>query len=163
MAFKKLLALPLLLSLTACAGVLPGSSPSDQATPRSEPAQEEQTRFYYDFDDILVPKEMELTPKNSLLLETPQVKAGVIQFKGRVEPISLFDFFQTNMPKDGWQLRSYIKYGRYLMVYEKPDRDCVISIDESSLTTSMEIWVTPRINGTGASTFSPQLERNLAQ
>jgi hypothetical protein len=163
MALKKLLALPLLLSLTACAGVLPGTGPSDQSpSAQAEPAQEEQTRFYYDFDDILVPKEMELSPEDSLLLETPQVKAGVIHFKGRVEPISLFNFFQTNMPKDGWHLRSYIKYGRYLMVYEKPDRDCVISIDETSLTTALEIWVTPRIGGTGSS-FSPQLERDLAQ
>ena len=162
MILKKLLIASSLLLLTGCAGVLPGTGSSDPQAQGAAPAQEEQTRFYYDFDDILVPKEMELSPKNSLLLETPQVKAGVIQFAGRVEPISLFDFFQTNMPKDGWQLRSYIKYGRYLMVYEKPDRDCVISIDESSLTTSMEIWVTPRIGGT-STTFNPQIERTLAQ
>ena len=79
-----------------------------------------------------------------------------------MEPISLFNFFQTNMPKDGWQLRSYIKYGRYLMVWEKTDRDCVISIDETSLNTTLEVWVTPRIGGS-STTFTPQLERNLAQ
>ena len=161
MSLKKILVASALLCLTGCAGVLPGTGSSESQAPGSTPAQEEQTRFYYDFDDILVPKEMELSPKDSLLLETPQVKAGVIQFQGRVEPISLFDFFQVNMPKDGWQLRSYIKYGRYLMVWEKADRDCVISIDETSLTTTMEIWVTPRI-GT-STTLNPQMERNLAQ
>ena len=99
---------------------------------------------YYDFDDILVPKEMKLVPKLSLLFETPELKAGVIFFEGRVDPVSLFDFFMTNMPKDNWQLRSYFKYGRYIMVFEKRDKDCIISIDEKTLTTELEMWITPR-------------------
>ncbi len=99
---------------------------------------------YYDFDDILIPKEMKLVPKLSLLFETPEIKAGVIFFEGRVDPVSLFNFFMTNMPKDNWQLRSYFKYGRYIMVFEKPDKDCIVSINEKTLTTELEMWITPR-------------------
>jgi len=100
---------------------------------------------YYDFEDILVPKEMKLVTSSSLLFETPQLKAGVIFFEGRVDPVSLFDFFVNNMPKDNWQLRSYFKYGRYMLVFEKPDKDCIISINEKALTTELEMWVTPRL------------------
>jgi hypothetical protein len=99
---------------------------------------------YYDFDDILIPKEMKLVPKQSLLFETPEIKAGVISFEGRVDPVSLFNFFMTNMPKDEWQLRSYFKYGRYIMVFEKTDKDCIVSINEKTLTTELEMWITPR-------------------
>jgi hypothetical protein len=99
---------------------------------------------YYDFDDILIPKEMKLVPKLSLLFETPELKAGVIFFEGRVDPVSLFNFFMTNMPKDNWQLRSYFKYGRYIMVFEKADKDCIVSINEKTLTTELEMWITPR-------------------
>ena len=83
-------------------------------------------------------------PKLSLLFETPELKAGVIFFEGRVDPVSLFNFFMTNMPKDNWQLRSYFKYGRYIMVFEKADKDCIVSINEKTLTTELEMWITPR-------------------
>jgi hypothetical protein len=101
---------------------------------------------YYDFDDILIPKEMKLVPNLSLLFETPEIKAGVIYFEGRVDPVSLFNFFMTNLPKDNWQLRSYFKYGRYIMVFEKPDKDCIVTINEKTLTTELEMWITPRTN-----------------
>jgi len=145
---KKLavLALSTLFFLPSCATTLkpkPGASPS--GTQASGEAPQASPDSYYDFQDILVPKEMKLVPKSSLLFETPQLKAGVIFFEGRVDPVSLFDFFLANMPKDNWKLRSYFKYGRYIMVYEKPDKDCIISINEKTLTTELELWVTPRI------------------
>lgn len=120
-------------------------------------SEKEATTIYYDFDDILVPKDMKLIADDSLLFETPSVKAGVLLFEGRVEPMSLFNFFINNMPKDNWELRSYFKYGRYIMVYEKPDRDCVISLNERSLTTQLQIWVTPRTkNSTPSEAMGPQ-------
>jgi len=100
---------------------------------------------YYDFKDILIPREMKLDSKDSLLIETGKRKAGRICFKGRMDPLELFDFFVLNMPKDRWALRSYFKYGAYLLVFEKPDRDCILSIHEESFNTKLEIWVTPRL------------------
>ena len=107
----------------------------------------EPSNFYYDFDDVPVPKEMELDSKESLMFETPHVKAGLLCFSGRVEPVSLFNFFRANMPKDGWQMRSYFKYGWYIIVFEKPEKDCILGITEGHLKTNLEIWVTPRVTG----------------
>jgi hypothetical protein len=132
--------------LSACATFKSEPRPpesSSESQTQAGPAEKPNT--YYDFEDILVPKEMKLVPKSSLLFETPKLKAGVIFFEGRVNPVSLFEFFVTSMPNDGWELRSYFKYGRYIMVFEKPDRDCIININEKALTTELEMWVTPRL------------------
>jgi hypothetical protein len=151
MGKKIFVILSCLFMLSACS-VFNKKAPQDvssvqtdsRAASRTAKTEKEANTVYYDFDDILVPKDMRLRPNDSLLFETPTVKAGVIMFEGRVEPVSLFNFFLNNMPKDNWELRSYFKYGRYIMVYEKPDRDCIISLRERSLSTQLQIWVTPR-------------------
>jgi len=143
-----LISFSFLLLLTSCAPIV---NPNRKSIPSGSELQAQDIPVrgapdsYYDFEDILVPKEMKLVTKSSLLFETPRLKAGVIFFEGRVDPVSLFDFFVNNMPKDNWQLRSYFKYGRYMLVFEKPDKDCIISINEKALTTELEMWVTPRL------------------
>jgi hypothetical protein len=104
---------------------------------------------YYDFPDILIPRQMKLDRDSSLLFETSDFKAGRIRFKGWVDPVSLFDFFVRNMQEDNWRLRSYFKYGAYLLVFEKPDRDCIISIHKGTINSRVEVWVTPRLAQTG--------------
>ncbi|NCC24787.1 MAG: hypothetical protein EOM25_06250 [Deltaproteobacteria bacterium] len=153
MNVKHLFFVPLLMLVMACATTSSGTQVQSSSQPPSQPVagtpveqgRDNAPTAYFDFDDVLIPTEMSIVPKTSLLIETPHVKAGVVNFEGRVEPISLFNFFVVNMPKDGWQLRSYIKYGRYILVFEKTDRDCIITINESALKTSMEVWITPRI------------------
>ena len=137
-----------LFLLSSCTSPMKSKLKSASPGPSSK-GSEMSSRYpggsYYDFDDILVPKEMKLIPQSSLLFETAQFKAGGIFYEGRVDPVSLFDFFMTNMPKDNWQLRSYFKYGRYILVFEKPDKDCIISIKDKALTTQLEMWITPRL------------------
>ncbi len=144
----------LCLFLTACSpkyGGSPEFSDPDSVTPAAAGDTAGKTSSsYYDFSDILIPREMKLDPDSSLLFETTSLKAGRIRFKGWVDPVSLFDFFMNNMPQDNWKLRSYFKYGVYLLVYEKPDKDCIISINKGSINTWLEVWVTPRIVHAGS-------------
>lgn len=138
------------MTMAACSpryGNQAGPAPLSDA---EKPAEDEgsgatRSSSYYDFKDILIPREMKLDSKASLLFETGKLKAGRICFKGWVDPVSLFNFFAIHMPQDRWALRSYFKYGVYLLVFEKPDRDCIISIHKGSLNTKLEIWVTPRL------------------
>ncbi len=117
----------------------PESSSAEGETEEMQPSN------YYDFSDILIPQEMKLDADASLLFETTNLKAGRICFKGWVDPVSLFSFFKENMPRDQWKLRSYFKYGVYMLVFEKPDRDCIISIHKRAFSTWLEVWVTPRL------------------
>lgn len=139
--------LVLLFLVSACVQTIGSGAKSTppEPTDRDQDAlAQEPANFYYDFNDIPIPKEMRLVPNSSFMFETVDIKAGVIFFEGRVEPVPLFDFFINSMPKENWQLRSYFKYGRYIIVFEKPDKDCIISINRKTLTTQLEVWVTPR-------------------
>jgi hypothetical protein len=48
------------------------------------------------------------------------------------------------MPKDGWHATSSFKYGRYIIGFEKPNKDCIISITDGSFKTGLQIWVNER-------------------
>ena len=109
---------------------------------------------YYDFDDILIPSELSLDKKNSLVFAAGRSKVGILLFSGRVEPSSLGAFFQSNMQKDGWSLLSSFKYRQYLLVFLKEERTCVITITEKTFSTAADVRVglieqgSPVIKGT---------------
>jgi hypothetical protein len=100
---------------------------------------------YYDFADILIPAELSLDKKNSFVYSTPSFSAGVLVFEGYVQGESVVNFFTTNMPKDGWILKSSFRYRRVILNFEKDQRSCLISVAEYPLKTGVEIWVAPQI------------------
>lgn len=138
MRYLKIFLLLLLLSAWGCANITGSRS--------TEPQAALPTSFFYDFNDIRVPSEMEIQPGKSSIAPVDGGKSGVMKFKGRVEPVSLFDFFYNTMPKDGWTLLTYQKYQRYLLVFSKDNRVTVITIEEDPIYyTWLEIWVSPRV------------------
>ena len=123
---------------------------SDQGSGNADTSYEaESASFYYDFDDILVPREMELDIDESFILETPNVKSGLMVFNGMVEIRSLTDYFINNMAKDGWSLRSAFRSNRTILVFEKTSRYCIINITNERYNTLLEIWVSPSSGGAG--------------
>ena len=155
----------LIMGLGGCATSQKKQGSDVQAPP--SPSPEEARNLYFDFDDIPIPSEMELDSNESILFQSPELKAGVVVFKGRVEAISLFDFFLNNMPQENWHLRSFFKYGRYIMVFEKPDKDCIIQIKDDTFKTGLQIWVTPRFPAQGdkmqGPALNPDMETDLVQ
>ncbi len=135
-------------SLAACTPKVtdPAAEPADGSVAPAPAPDPGPTDFYYDFDDILVPKEMELQTNESFILETPNQKTGVMVFEGKVEILSLTSFFINNMNKDGWSLLSAFKSNRTILVFEKIDRICVMNITNGKFSTLLEIWVSPRSN-----------------
>ena len=74
-------------TLSACA-----SSPP--RTPRSE------------FEDIPVPKGLELDWSRSTIIESPTIKAARLFYKGRLTPDSLAVAFRTTLEANGWRYLS---------------------------------------------------------
>ena len=103
---------------------------------------------YYDFVDILIPSELSLVKKSSFVYSTPSFSAGVLVFEGYVQGESLVNFFTTNMPKDGWTLKSSFRYRRVILSFEKEERSCLVSVAEFPLRTRVEIWVAPQMSAT---------------
>jgi hypothetical protein len=101
---------------------------------------------YHDFDDILIPKAMQVNRKLSSVFETPTITAGVLSLGGTLKLDELIEFFKTNMTKDNWTAAGMFKGPRSILQFQKGYRWCVITLTDSryGYKTQVEIWVTPR-------------------
>jgi hypothetical protein len=99
--------------------------------------------LYYDFGDVLVPRELNLDAKSSFVYHTSGFTAGVLVFESKVERTSLIEFFDNNMAKDNWRTVSAFKSPRTLLLFQKENRWCVINITDNNWDTMVEIWVAP--------------------
>jgi hypothetical protein len=97
----------------------------------------------HEFEDVLVPREMDIDKQASLIYRNGGKSAGLMRLAGRVEMNSLMRFFENNMPKDGWRLISKFRSPQSLMIFQKANRMCVIAIEDSDLRTFMDVWVVP--------------------
>ncbi|NJB67976.1 hypothetical protein GGQ74_001649 [Desulfobaculum xiamenense] len=161
--FLVILAMVSLLTLCSCESALQqrGSTSPEQTRTSAAKAMSS----YQEFDDVLIPNDLKLDQKNSFVFETPNFKTGIVTYKGSVDAVDLANFFERNLTKDNWRLRSKMKYSRTIMVFEKPDRDCIINILDGTFDTVVEVMVAPRQDGgdvPGRPISSP-LEENLAQ
>ena len=122
-------------------------SPNTQNTSGSskKDKQKQASHLYYDFDDVLIPKELKLDRDSSFVFESTGVTAGVLVLDARVDLNSLIDFFEINMRKDNWRLISSFKSERTLLLFHKENRWCVINITDTTMSynTRVEIWVAP--------------------
>ena len=96
-----------------------------------------------EFEDVLVPREMDILKDDSLIYRNEGMSAGLMRLTGRVEMNSLMRFFENNMPKDGWRMISKFRSPQSLMIFQKAGRMCVIAIEDADLRTFMDIWVVP--------------------
>lgn len=110
-----------------------------------EPAETAPTTRYYDFEDIQVPTDLKLDPRQSFVYDTEGFKAGTLYFSGYVEVDSLVAFFSDAMVRDGWRLRSTFRYPKMLLLFEKKEKVCLIMIYEKLINTYVEIWVAPTV------------------
>ncbi|MCX7823248.1 MAG: hypothetical protein N2260_07395 [Syntrophobacterales bacterium] len=99
--------------------------------------------LFYDFEDIPIPQEMDMITDESRVFMVGQFKSGVLVFKGRVEANSLVDFFQAAMVREKWQFKSGFRYNRSVLVFEKPQKTCVVVVYSRLIYTYLEIYVAP--------------------
>ena len=121
--------LSLFVLLTGCAnfGGFGGGDSQEGYEAASQP--------YYppDFREILITDGLSMNRDESMFVRTNSFKGGVLTFDGRVDVISLSDFFEGSMPKNGWKLSGVVKAKNYLLIFTKPDRTCMITISENKL------------------------------
>ena len=86
--------------------------------------------------------------KSSYIVQSPGFLTGILALKGNIERNSLIAFFENNMAKDNWRQISLFKSPRTstIMVFQKENRWCVISINKKDYNTYVEIGVAPAIN-----------------
>jgi len=97
-----------------------------------------------EFDDIPVPTKLSRDADRSFVYEAPSVTMGVITYTGYIKGDSLAKFFRNEMPKYEWQfLNAFSEGDKYLISFIKSDKSCMISVEESTLSTRVTIKVGP--------------------
>lgn len=133
----------LLLMFAGCSTLKTSEKDSFSASAVSR--QNKDIPVYYDFGDVLIPKELKIDKGSSFIYSAPGFSAGVLALSGRVDVSSLCSFFEENMAKDNWKLVVSFKSPRTLMLFQKENRWCVINITDGKFSTEVEIWVAPTV------------------
>ena len=98
---------------------------------------------YYDFEDVPVPKELEVKKEKSMIFQTAKFTTGLLTFSGKIASDSLISFFSNKMPENGWRFLSLFKSPIRMMFFVKENRFCIITITGESRGADVEILVTP--------------------
>jgi hypothetical protein len=117
----------------------PPNNMRESASKRSAP-------LYYDFGDVLIPGELKVNKEDSFVYNSAGFSAGVLVLNGRVDTNSLIAFFENNMAKDNWKKVASFKSAHTLMLFQKDNRWCVVSITERNFTTHAKVWVAPSVS-----------------
>jgi hypothetical protein len=137
----------LAMTLVACSSVNGGGSGAEGAANTTSPT------LYRDFDDILLPSEMEIDPKRTYIVEGSGLTTGILTVKGWVDRDSLITFFKSAMNREKWQeiasFKSPSADTSSILVFQKVNRTAVISIHEELIYTYVEIAVAPSAKGIG--------------
>ncbi|PCI42524.1 MAG: hypothetical protein COB41_09660 [Proteobacteria bacterium] len=148
--FYRLLILLCLFSFSAC-GLIhkpEAAKPQQHNTAKQAQSSSKNTTpmivMVPEFDDIPVPAKLSRDADRSFVYEAPGVTMGVIIYTGYVKGDSLAKFFRNEMPKYEWQfLNAFSEGDKYLISFIKSDKSCMISVEESTLSTRVTIKVGP--------------------
>jgi hypothetical protein len=138
------LTIAITLSIGGCQSL---TKKDNKATAPSVKSSSGVPALYYDFGDVLVPKELKVDKKSSFIYQTEGFSAGVLVLNGRIETSSLISFFEKNMAQDSWHMISSFKSERTMLLFQKAHRWCVMNITDERFSTYVEIWVAPTTQG----------------
>ncbi len=122
----------LVFSLSACA-TMGTRQQADDASAQQQNSYEqsyENPNYYYDFDDVLIPRELTPVDDEKYVFTDSRFHAGFRIFEGRVVAEDLYNFFANNMAKDNWKQTLSLKTVRSVLVFEKPNKSCTITIED---------------------------------
>jgi hypothetical protein len=143
-----LIVLVLAFFISGCMGDKFFKQPEQVQSSDIKPKSQKTTAVYYDFEDILIPKELSIMENRTVIISTPGFTSGIIALKGRIDRRSLFSFFANNMQKDNWNVLSQIKSpGTTIMLFQKASRTAVITIRDEQFYTQVEVGVAPTVTG----------------
>jgi hypothetical protein len=113
----------LIVALTGCATL------SGTKTSRNE------------FEDIPVPKGLAYVENDSTIIESPNVKAAKLVYRGRVEPVSLGTAMRSTLEANGWRHVSTAMAGEKgtTQVYDKPGHALQVRVWEGWYYTYVEL------------------------
>jgi hypothetical protein len=94
-----------------------------------------------EFEDIPVPKGLTFEPDRSTIIESPQVKAARLVYRGRIEIESLAAAMRSTLEGNGWRNVSSTTTSRHgtTQVYEKAGNSVQVLLWEGMWYTYVEL------------------------
>lgn len=93
-----------------------------------------------EFEDIPVPKGLTYQPEDSTVIESPNVKAARLVYRGRIEPDSLAVALRTTLEANGWRnISSTTAQKAHTQVYEKGGNSLQVLVWEGFWFTYVEL------------------------
>lgn len=136
---RKLSICVLMFLIIGVFGACTPKSPSSDGGSHSAQENYEDLNYYYEFDDILIPKEIDFQSDESYTMDNKKFRVGIMRFTGRVEIQDLIQFFMNNMAKDNWERTTAVKGKMSILSFEKFNKSCVIQIDDSFTRATVTI------------------------
>jgi hypothetical protein len=98
----------------------------------------------YRFEDLPVPSTMNLTRTESYIFEAGKLRAAIMVYEGKDDPVELVKYYRDNMPQHNWRLVSVFEHEEVNLIFRKPGWNCAISIAKRAMqTTRLTILVGP--------------------
>ncbi|MBI3989995.1 MAG: hypothetical protein HY347_10315 [candidate division NC10 bacterium] len=94
-----------------------------------------------DFEDVPVPAGFTKNSNESVVVETPTFRIGLLVYEGKAETGALAEFFKANLRVKGWQMLSSFLGKEAQMVFVKGDRSCLITVSQKAASTRLEVRV----------------------
>ncbi len=114
------------------------------------------------FGDLELPVEMKIDQGKTMSINTESFKGGILHYTGRVEMNSLKDFIVASMRNNKWKLVGEASYEYILLAFTKPNKTCMIVLDEgmggslgkthATLYIAADLSATGNVNPFGEST-----------
>jgi hypothetical protein len=130
------------LILTGCTAQT-APPPNPLAASGSPPTAASTQPLFFEFPDVPIPQELSLVQGDSYVYQHGKLRAGLLTLRGRVDLQSVVNFFQLAMPRHGWTPKGGFTYWRAFLLFEKPDRICVINMYEKFFFTYVEVYIAP--------------------
>jgi hypothetical protein len=114
----------LFVFLSGCA-----SSPKPAATPTTGPA------------GIPIPADFQKVEKDSVLISIGESQAGLVVYRGELDPTWVVDFYRETLPLDGWTLVASFISDDSILVFTKEHHACVIRVSGSDSSSRLELRI----------------------
>jgi hypothetical protein len=137
-----ILALVLCFSLlSACTGM--NSNDPNASADSSTPVQ---MTYIAEFSDIPIPMDMKEVKKYTfVILNQDGSKSGCQVYEGNVDVQSLMNAMLYTMTQQGWVARGVFRGPRCSMTLDKGNSIAIITANEETFTTRMEVWVAKKM------------------
>lgn len=81
---------------------------------------------------------------DSFVFQSGQLTVGLMTLRGlRVDVQSIINFYRIAMPRENWKPRGGFNAKKTVLIFEKPDKTCVINIYENLFRTYVEVYLAP--------------------